>query len=352
MLRDEQEITPEIAQQVIERLKGLLKRTDKSASSAARSLGLSPSTLSELMNGSYAANSEKHYRAIDKWIETQIMKENAPRPIGFVKSLEVSRQIYAAFRWAVETNSIVLVHGPAGIGKTITAKAIRAETPGSIFVSVTTAGIRKTAIMLLIAEAMGIPLFKTTADELFKQLVSALAGTGRPLIVDEIHKLEGRQKDEALHCLRDLHDATEIPMMFLGMSSIAQYIQQGKAKGHESLDQLHSRVGYWLSLTDAADSGNPDGGLYSMQDIQKIITAGKLRMTPDATRYLHLLANLPGQGALRSIDKLLKLASKHAEKTGEVIGTNLLRSIQASRLGIRVASEIDRHLEMRTANVA
>jgi len=89
-----------------------------------------------------------------------------------------------------------------------------------------------------------------------------------------------------------------------------------------------------------------------MQDIQKIITAGKLRMTPDATRYLHLLANLPGQGALRSIDKLLKLASKHAEKTGEVIGTNLLRSIQASRLGIRVASEIDRHLEMRTANVA
>lgn len=349
MLRDDQEITPDIAEQIVKKLREHLERVKKSEAWAAKSMAISATTLSEVLGGTYAAKSEKHYRAIDKWIELQILKENAPRPSGFVKSIDVSMQIYRAARLAMETSSIVMVHGPAGIGKTITAQAIRAETPGSIFISITTAGQRKLAVLSLISTALRLPAMKFTSHDLFQQIVDTLKGTGRLLFVDEVHKLEGRQKDEALHCLRDLHDATEIPMLWLGMSSIAKYIQTGQAKGYESLDQLHSRIGFWLNLTEAANADGPGGGLYSIEDIRSIITAGKLRITPDGARYLQMLANIPGQGALRSVDKLLKLAAKHSEKNNSVIDANILRSIQASRLGIAVAEGVERQMEMRLA---
>lgn len=64
---------------------------------------------------------------------------------------------------------------------------------------------------------------------------------------------------------------------------------------------------------------------------------------------LQKLANVPGQGALRSVDKLLKLAAKHAERLGVPIDAQMLRSIQASRLGLKVAESVENQMQLRMA---
>ncbi|MEI8197316.1 MAG: TniB family NTP-binding protein [Phycisphaerae bacterium] len=238
--------------------------------------------------------------------------------------------------------------------KAILAQAIRAETPGSIYITIKTAGQSKLAVLESIAIAMRIPNLTLTSRQLFNQIETALKDTGRLLIADEIHKLVGRQNDEALHCLRDLHDSTGIPMLWLGMSNIANYIQQGKASNYEPLDQLHSRIGLWMNLTEtAAGEDGGGGGRYTIDDIQKIIIAGQLKITVDGARYLLGLANAFNSGALRTVAKLLKLAVRHQGRTGAAaIDAQMLRDIQGSRLGQLAAAAMEQQMELRAAKVA
>jgi hypothetical protein len=282
---------------------------------------------------------------MDKWLETQYLKEHAPRPSGFVKT-GVAEQIYAAAKWAIESSCIVLCHGPAGVGKTLAAQAIRAEMPGGIFITIRTAGQTKVSVLEAISQQLRLGT-KATSFQLFESIVAVLRDTGRLLIVDEIHKTEGRRKDEALHVLRDLHDATGCPMLWMGMTSIATYIQLGQAKGYESLDQLHSRIGLWLDLTEVATRADGGPGLYTVEDVQKVLAAGKVRVTSDGARYLQMLANEYGSGALRTVVKLVQLAEKVSK--GQPINAEMLRSLQVRRLGMRAAENLETRMQARLA---
>ncbi len=119
-------------------------------------------------------------------------------------------------------------------------------------------------------------------------------------------------------------------MLWAGMSNIATYIQQGQTKW-EPLDQLASRIGFWLNLTDAIEGTDGGKGCYSEADIRKIISTYKLRITPDGEAWLHALANTPRMGALRTIDKLLRVV---AEVAGDrQITAAILRKARSDQLG-------------------
>lgn len=350
MLRDDQPLTIEIRNQIFERFHAHLARVNKSQDWAARSMGMKGgSVLSQVLNNSYPAETAEGFiRQIDKWLETQFLKEHAPKPSGFVKT-SVAEQIYAAAKWSIESNAIVLVHGPAGIGKTITAHAIRAETPGSVFISIRTAGYTKLAVLEQIAMALRLTPAGSTA-RLFHDIEDRLRDSGRLIIVDEIHKLEGKRKDEALHTLRDLHDATGCPMLWLGMTNIARYIQAGHSKGYEPLDQIYSRIGLWLDMTEVATRADDGPGLATVEDIQQMLAANKIRVTPDGVKYLQMLASEYGEGAFRTVAKLVQLAEKFAK--GAAIDAQMLRGIQRRRLGLSKSQELENRMELRMSAVA
>ncbi len=350
MLRDEQPLTPELTAAVIARFQETLTRLGKSQEWAARSLGIAPSSLSQILGGSYGADVEKPIRAIDKWTESQIIKERSPRPAGFVHTT-VAKQIYAAAKWAIESSCIVLVHGPAGIGKTMCAQAVRGETTGSVFISVRTAGQTATAVLDDLSQALRLAPQNTRAQT-FNHIANSLRDTGRLIIVDEIHKLAGRRKDEALHCLRDLHDAAGVPMLWLGMTNIATYIQNGQASGYEPLDQIYSRIGLWLNFTEIAMGVDGDGStLATVEDIQKLIAASKLRITPDGAAYLQALACVFGSGAFRTVTKLLLLAARFSD--GKPLDGHMLAGIQKRRLGIKAAESLETQMyQLRQAKSA
>ena len=347
VFRDDQAFTLEEAGEVIRRLLERLDRVKRSRDWAATAMGMMPGKLSGAINGTLE-NPETIIRTIDKWLETEHLRETASRPAGFVKTA-VAEQIFAVARYCLESAGIALVHGPAGIGKSFAAAAIRAETPGAIYISIRTAGQTAMAVMEQISAALRLHE-KPTRARLFGAIEGVLRETGRLLIVDEIHKLEGRRHDEALHCLRDLHDATGIPMLWLGMSNLATYIHAGHAKGYEPLDQIYSRIGLWLDLTQAAERTDGGPGLATIEDIRAMLAARQIRMTPDGEGYLLMLASEFGAGAFRSVDKLLQFAVKLAR--GEVITAEMLRGIQARRLGMRAVSALESRMAMRVAKVS
>jgi DNA transposition AAA+ family ATPase len=351
MLRDEQPVTPEAIEAIKAQFTALLTRIEKTNTWAARSLGISESVLSQVMSGTYAGDSEKHIRQIDKWVETQILRETAPRPAGFVKT-KIAERIYATARWVSEINAIGVVHGPAGIGKTITLQAIRAETPGSVFIRVMNTGISQLAVLESIAPEIRLGSAPVHCNELSRAIISKLKGTNRLIIVDEIHKLVGRSKDAALHCLREIHDETECPMLWSGMSNFADYIQSGVER-FEPLDQINSRIKYWLNLRDLADNRNGGPGLYTVEDIRKWINAMKIRVADDAIRYLQMLANTPGMGALRTCDGLMRIAQKFQARAGgdKPITAQMLREIRGEQFGVMAAEQFDKRMELRIAKV-
>lgn len=344
MLRDEQELTDELRTLIIEKLKQYLHRQEKSQEWAAKSMDMAPATLSQIINGNYSGDDEGRVRKIDKWLELRVMKEQARKPAGFVKT-NVAQQIYGVVKLVQKKGGIGLVHGPSGCGKTLTLRAIHAETTGSIFISVSTAGHSKLSVLQKIATAARIGDMKVSAAKLENQLISALQDTDRLIIIDEVHKLAGRRNDEALHALRDLHDATHCPMVWGGMTKIATYITDGNNEGHDPLEQIYRRIRIWLNLTEACNRANGGPGLFTVDDIRKVFAAQKIRLTDDGVGYLHEIANEPRMGSLGACDYLV---SNVADMAGDrPISAQMLRDVRSQMLGARVAEALDRQMSLR-----
>jgi len=340
VFRDEQPFTDEGKAMVIVRCQEYLKRTKRSAEYMARSLGITSSVVSQVLSGTYAADSEKHIRAIDKWLENQLMRESTPKLPGFVMT-GVAERIYGAVRWVMKTNTIGLVCGPNGCGKTMTLKAIQSETPGAVYYSIGTSGTSKRAVLEGLAGALRMTGLRLATSQLFEQVVLLLKDTSRTIFIDEIHKLAGRQKDEPLHMLRDLHDATGCPMIWAGNCKIIKYLRDNKTDGNDPIDQIYGRISWCLDLTDLATSdGAGDGSrLCTVADIQKLFAAQKIRLTPDAAEYLSDIASDLSEGCYRWAKFLVSMAQFMA-KDG-VITAEMLKAIQVQRLGRRVAGLVE-----------
>jgi len=340
MLRDEQPLTDELAKAVVERFKLFLQRVNKSAESAAKSMGVSASTISQVLSGTYAADAEKHLRTMDKWLENQIQREAAAKPSGFVK-IGLAEQIYGIASWVMKNNGVAIIHGPSGCGKSMTMRAFQADTPGSIYLSIDSAGRSARAVLEGLAHALRMGGLKLNGAQLFRQIAGVMKDTGRTIIIDEVHKLAGRANDDALHVLRDLHDQTGCPMLWVGNGKIANYLREGHTDGYDPLDQIFGRVSVWLDLTEKAKGGDDDGRrLYSVEDIRRVFSASKIRLASDAEKFLLDMTNDPSKGCLRAAKFLVGMAVVVAN--GAPITAEMLRSIQRQRLGSRAAEAAER----------
>ncbi len=339
--REGQAVTAEMAAEVVSRLVGYLRSTGKTQAWAATAMGIGGAALAAAVGEAYAAEHEETIRAVDRWLEMELGRQAETK---YVRT-GVAEKIVAAGRFAVRSGGIVLVTGPAGIGKTLAAKALAEEVPGSIFTTIHAAGITSPAVMEGIAEAMPLRLgWKLTSARMYTTLEKALRDTGRLLIVDEVHRLAARRKDEALHVLRDLGDGAGIPQLWLGMSAIKQYIQAGRSDG-EALDQLASRIGLFLDLAEDAQADDGGRRMTSVEDVRRFLAARKIRVTPGAEGYLLALVNELGAGAFRAVDKILQMAVTLAR--GAVIDEELLRGIQIRRLGMNAATSLESRMAAR-----
>jgi len=336
-------VTPEDRAAVLQALSDYRSRRGLRWYAIAKGAGMHRSALSAILCGRDVARWQAIIIDLDKWLEDQIKRDEAEKPAAFILT-QVAQEVFTVANAAIHLKTIGLVWGWSGLGKTMALKAVAAEKPGSLFISVRTAAASPLGLARTIATAARQRDMATLPlSGLTRRLEELFDGTGRLIILDEIHKLTGCPDDRPLHWLRDLFDATHCPQLWSGTTDLIAYLDRRVAAGKEPLAQIRRRIGIAHDLTARCQGGGGggDGGeegpdaLYSVDEIRQILTSGKMRLTPEALRYLTTLANLPDSGGLGTIMNLFAMAEKVNGADAKTITADMLRAVHRLLVGGR-----------------
>ncbi len=261
-----------------------------SNSKIANELGCAPRVVSDYLNERgciYDGDLQKLERNIDDFLRNYERR----RVSGVTtSSFEVAAQMLASFERIRRTHDIGAICGPSGIGKTRGIEVIRKENELAMLFTVRAWTCDKNSLLSALWDVIPRNGYNSqTKRAAF--VVTSLRGTGRPLIIDDAHKLTR----PALHLLFDLYDETNIPICLIGTEELIPKLQDD--------DQRLSRVGiYWPIQLDEEQRKHLLG-----HQIKSIATD----CNGDYADLLDLCLTVSmHQGVFRSVEKELRQAAE------------------------------------------
>lgn len=334
MLDDNTPVTPEIKAAIISQLKHFRDETKMPLSEIATSIGQAESVLSQVMRGTYNGDTDGIIRKLDKWLT-----EEAPNKIAAAQRRQtrgqkfvmtaVAEELFDYASAAKRKGIMVYFAAPAGVGKTMALEAIYQQTIGAVYVCCRTKVDSAQAFFRQLADAIGVDS-RGTYQQIFGRLVARLKYSNRLLLVDQVHKLIDRRKDEALLALGDLHDETECPMLLVGTRGVLSYLEEHV--GRDPIEQLDSRIKLRRDLTQRFlnSQGGRHGGkpIYSTAKIIELMHRRQLRLGPGAPQSLAKIAN-GKRGHLRIVDAVLDaIGLKFGDKDCHIVDTITVEQIE------------------------
>ncbi len=297
-----------ISEEEIDRIRAEAKRIAESefpsVTAAAKDAGVAYSTFSAFLAGSYSGNNERLAEQARIWIDARRERKQTvavlPKSPGFQLTGTASH-ILSILDWCQTAADFAVVVGGAGIGKTTALRHHQATHPNVWLATMDETTSSVNSMLREIVETMG--LSERANSEFARALRRKMAGTNGLLIVDEAQHLS----PQALNQLRSLHDRAGVGVVVAGNEEIYARVDGGKSR----FAQLASRVGMRMSQPKP-----------QAQDVCLLIQAWGVT-DKDEVRYLKQVGNKPG--ALRTLDKVLKLASMLALGAGEERGIKHLR---------------------------
>ena len=352
---DPAKVTADQADRVRAAVRAFRHRTNASNNFVARAIGVAASTLSDVMNDKYPGNWQQIIIDLDRWLEEEHNREAAPKPAAYV-STRVAEEIFTVAEVAASLKTIGVVHGPPGIGKTMALRAVVADKPGSVYLSIETASATPGGVADALAKALRANTqarYQSTRYVL-ERVKEVLAGSPRLLVIDELHKLlagTATSDDKVLTILRDLHDATGAPQLWCSTTDVVAYLERRQARGREPLAQIRRRIGICRDLVERTQGGGGrDGGgepLFTVEEIRRVFAQSKMRLAPDAASYLMRLANLPDSGALGAAVQLVTMASKVHGGKAEQLTADMLRSVHRLLVNRRAFATLETGMEQQ-----
>lgn len=280
-----------------ERVREYLERTKESQSSLARSIGISPARFSQVLAGTYAGNVEESLRLINYGLDKLQAQMAAPEPPPYAET-QAAREVLAVCQYAHENRTIGIIHGDAGLGKTMSIRKYQSEHPDTVIVTADPTLTSMKAILEELAAACGVKLMGS-ARRLRKAISAALRGTGKLIVIDEAQHLSAK----AIDTLRAIHDDSAVGMVFAGSDD---FFAQLRGRSQSDFAQFYSRVGIRRRLQPHV----------SAEDVRQIFAGYGL--SEESLRLLHEAAN-QGQG-LRGMVKTWVFAANFARSQGVPVG--------------------------------
>ena len=323
MIDDKEPLTDARKEDIRLRFREYLERHGITQEQAAAQIGISGSTLSPVIKGSYGVSTgkkvddTKHLRTMNNWMELDSRRRNIVSNKQFVEH-SVAAEIIAVAEIVAESCGIGVVDGPARIGKSFTLESIAgSDRLGSpILFRIDQAHVRPLPLCRLICENLKLaPTY--SFDRLFRLLIEHLKGTKRMLMFDEVERCTYK----ALEMLRDLHDQTGCPMLLCGKPAIyPRLCIRTIGDYHEVIDQFSNRIVIRRDLTcrTREHDGKPGEPLFSKDDIRALIKIAQLGISvePGAVDWLQRRSCCLGLGGFGMIKILLFLAYRVALRMG------------------------------------
>lgn len=311
-----EELNPEQLADLRERVR-MIAQDDKTLSQAriAREADVSSATLSQFLGGTYAGNVQNVARKLKAWLsalEQRSATGQLPTGPEWVPT-PTSERILAGLRYAQMAGDVVLIYGGAGLGKSKTIDRYGKTTPNVWHVELTPATGGVTGCLQEIALALGLRDMTNSAAYLQRAIFARIRGTNGLLVLDEAQHLNVQALDQ----VRAINDQTGIGLVLCGNERV--YTQMSGGNRAPFLDRLYSRIGKKIQLKRATAA-----------DADAIIAAWGIEDSPckDAIRQI---AATPG--ALRVLNKVLRLASIYAKAKDRSIGCDEIRHA-AHELGV------------------
>ena len=227
-------------QQIKERLDATLDKYGISQNRAAKDIGYSSPVLSDYRNNKYSGDVEGLEEAIVKWIG-RTEQAHARKKVQVVETSQL-RRIVNAIAMAHAEGDIALIVDDAGGGKTTAARHYAEQNPRTTIYVDVVKGMSVRALVLRIAEGLGIDTLRANQQALIQNVSASLADRNMVVILDEADYLRA----DALEFSRRLvNDLGESGLVLIGLPRLTGTIQNLK-NDHR---QLESRIGVYLPLS-------------------------------------------------------------------------------------------------------
>lgn len=271
--------------------------------------GISRATLSQWLSGTYPGDNAAVEAKLARWVDTtqaaRQQAETMPAAPQYVET-PTAKRILTALRYAQLAGDMTVIYGGAGLGKTRAVKHYGTVAPNVWHATMTRASAGVVTALEVIVQALGLHAATGGANKLYSAICARVARTSGLLVIDEAQHLS----EAALDQIRAIHDETEIGIALVGNEQVFARMTGGNRAAY--LDRLYSRIGKKLRLTSPV-KGDVDLLLdaWGIADAQSRATLTDVSKKP---------------GALRSVTKVLRLASMYAAAEQRPLGAEDVRA--------------------------
>ena len=317
-VRSNQQTSPEVFEHAVAELPEPQKETlqwwfyhgrenDLSLTSLGRKAGVSATSLSRAFRGAYAADLANLCETLTAAREnlTQMVRN----PDFIMTSL--AKEMWEIFDTARDLETIELLYGPKGIGKTVVAKEYkRLNNHGKTHYHRCSPGMTFGQFVTSLAASMGIPSHRHSHLRLRGKIIAVLAAGKRLLILDELHQLFLRKpRSEAesalLICefIREIYDLAGCGVAMIGTRALAVDFEKHEA----ALEQLLDRALDPIDLPAKPTRGDADA-------LISHFGLSVAESTPEAAAIIKDIFVISG---LRKLTVHLRAGARHAAKLGQ-----------------------------------
>lgn len=272
---------------VLARVKALLEQSTVTQAQIAKEIGVSGSTVNQLLNGNYKADPTAMVQKLANWLTARDQRADAPRDPGFVMT-DTAKQIMADMGYALTTQSIVIIHGISGVGKTTALREFQRNNNNVWVITTSPSRATMTECLYELAMELGMDNAPRLRGPLARALRRRLRNTKGLIVVDEADHVDRPTLEE----LRILAEEVEVGLVLVGNSRV--YTQLTGGPRSEDFARLFSRIAMKRALTKAKKA-----------DVLAFASAWNITGTAELDLLLRISER---PGALRLVSKNLKLA--------------------------------------------
>lgn len=285
-------------------LRTLVENEETTFKQIALESGLSTGTISSFINDKYNGDNERVSQMLQRWLEKYHAVAELPEPPRFVETQTV-KQIWTSMRFASLTESIAVVCGNPGVGKTEAAREYRRTNNNVWMITITPSCASVLECLTELAFELGMNDAPRRKGPLSRALRRRIEGTQGLVIIDEADHLGA----EVLEELRLLQESTRIGLVLMGNHRVYSNMTGGNRT--VEFARLFSRIAKRTAINKTKKA-----------DVKAIADAWQIN-GENELELLQQIAQKPG--ALRILNHSLRLAAMTAHGKGERVNEDYLR---------------------------